>query len=252
MFIVGGCSFTDKEFSKCARPKIEEFKSWPEVIAEKTGKKVINTAKSGSGNRRIYQTVLNEIFKHDNVEQVIVAWSEWTRQDFLVKHGKMGDGWHSVVPRLRDERDEITKVKVFTSNVLTEFYRSAFGENCDFPLPKQIIDENMNYFYSLYSVCKERNIKLKMFQMLYPVNTFLGEFESQMYHRLFIKEVLAHPLILELDGSFWGWPIFEDLGGQNVQTHLKKRNLFECVSHIDRHPDANTHKNIAKFIEENL
>ena len=72
-------------------------------MAERTGKKVINTAKCGSGNRRIFETVITELFKHD-IEQVIVGWTEWTRQDFLVKNG-----WHTVVPRKNDDRDKITK-----------------------------------------------------------------------------------------------------------------------------------------------
>ena len=60
-------------------------------MAERVGKKVINTAKCGSDNRRIFETVITELFKHDDIEQVIVGWTEWTRQDFLVKNG-----WHTV------------------------------------------------------------------------------------------------------------------------------------------------------------
>ena len=251
--IVGGCSFTDKDFSITANPPIANpFLSWPEVLGTLTGKEVINTAKSGSGNRRIYQKVLNEIIKHDDVEHVIVGWSEWTRQDFLVKGGRAEDGWHTIVPRMADERDKITAMKVVDENVLFDFYMDAF--NFDYPAPHQIVNENLNQFYSLQCICKERNIKLKMFQMIYPVNAFFSADNDKlkMYTTTFMKSVLSHPLLLEMDNTFWGWPIFEDIGGINVLRYLENRDLWEAVSHVDKHPNKETHENIAKFILENL
>lgn len=260
--IVGGCSFTDKDYSIKANPPINPFLSWPEVLAEQTGKEVINTAKSGSGNRRIYQKVLNEIFKHDNIEHVIVGWSEWTRQDFLVKNGWGEDGWHTVVPRVRDAKDAITKTNVVDEDVLFDFYMDAF--NFDYPTPSQIVNENLNQFYSLQCICKERNIKLKMFQMLLPVNSFFkvqteedmkqgrNIEKARMYNATFVKSVLSHPLLLEMDDTFWGWPVFEDIGGIDVLRYLTKRDLWEPISHIDKHPNKKTHENIAKLIQENL
>lgn len=260
--IVGGCSFTDKDYSIKANPPIDPFLSWPEVLAERTGKEVINTAKSGSGNRRIYQKVLNEIFKHDDVEHVIVGWSEWTRQDFLVKDGWAEDGWHTIVPRVRDQKDEITKMKVVDEDVLFDFYMDTF--NFDYPSPRQIVNENLNHFYSLQCICKERNIKLKMFQILFPVNSFFklqseedmkqgrNIDKTRMYTTSFMKSILNHPLLLEMDDTFWGWPIFEDIGGIDLMAYLKKRNLWNTVSHIDRHPNEETHKIMAKIIQENM
>ena len=257
--VVGGCSFTDKNFPKYAQPKPLDFKMWPELIAEKTGKEVINTAKSASGNRRIYQTVLNELVKHEDVEQVIIGWSEWTRQDFLVKDGGQKDGWHSLVPRKKDEKDKITKVKVIEEDVLFDFYMNAF--NFDYPRPSQIVDENLNQFYSLQCICKARNIKLKMFQMFYPINNFFSSeqweqphatVQHELYTKTFIQHVLKHPLLLEMDNTFWGWPVFEDIGGIDLSQYFKKRNMWRRVSHLDAHPDEETHKNIAKLIQENL
>jgi hypothetical protein len=247
--IVGGCSFTDKDFSIKARPKIDPFPSWPELLAKKTGKEIINTAKCGSGNRRIYQTVLNELLKHDDVEQVIVGWTEWTRQDFLVEGGFNGDGWHSIIPRKTDEKDRVTKAKVVDEKVLFEFYMNAF--NFDFPKPNQIVAENLNNFYSLQCICKERNIKLNMFQMLYPINSMFADDDEKMntiYQMQFFKSVLSHSLLLEMDNCFWGWPVFEHLGGMNLTKYLTKKNLYHRVSHLDAHPNKETHENIMEFI----
>ena len=260
--VVGGCSFTDSKYPKQAQPKSLDFKMWPELLAEKTGKEVINTAKCGSGNRRIYQTVLNEVLKHDDVEQVIVGWSEWTRQDFLVKDGWTEDGWHSLVPRVSDERDKITNDKAVDEDVLFDFYMNAF--NFDYPRPSQIVDENLNQFYSLQCICKDRNIKLKMFQMLYPINSFFNvETEddkkqnrniqkSILYTKTFIRHVLKHPLILEMDDTFWGWPVFEDIGGIDVARYLRRRDMWHKVSHVDSHPNEETHKNIMELIHNEV
>ena len=103
-----------------------------------------------------------------------------------------------------------------------------------------------------------------MFQMLLPVNSFFkvqteedikqnrNIEKARMYNATFVKSVLSHPLLLEMDDTFWGWPVFEDIGGIDVLRYLTKRDLWEPISHIDKHPNEETHKNIAKLIQENL
>ena len=90
--------------------------------------------------------------------------------------------------------------------------------------------------------------------MIYPVNAFFSADNDKlkMYTTTFMKSVLSHPLLLEMDNTFWGWPIFEDIGGINVLRYLENRDLWEAVSHVDKHPNKETHENIAKFILENL
>ena len=48
---------------------------------------------------------------------------------------------------------------VYNPVVLFDFYQNAFAQ--EYPTVEQIINENINRFYSLYCICKERNIKLK-------------------------------------------------------------------------------------------
>ena len=59
--IVGGCSFTDKNYPKFARPKPLDFKMWPEHIGSMLNKEVINTARCGYGNQAIYHQKSNLI-----------------------------------------------------------------------------------------------------------------------------------------------------------------------------------------------
>ena len=110
MIIVGGCSFTDKEQPKSAQPMPLEFKMWPELLSEKTNTNVINLAICGIGNEIIFNRVVSEISKHDKIDYVIVGWTEWTRQDFMIKHK---DDWRTLVPRQRDVVDKKLDREVF-------------------------------------------------------------------------------------------------------------------------------------------
>ena len=112
--IVGGCSFTDKNMPKNARPKPLDFKMWPEYIAEWSKCKVINTAVQGYGNQAIYHNTLKEILNNlGNIKHVYIMWSEWARQEFLLGYKpKDNNDWPvTVIPRL--ENDEYNKTQAF-------------------------------------------------------------------------------------------------------------------------------------------
>ena len=73
--IVSGCSFTDKNMPKHAKPNAMDFKMWPEVLGEVTEREVINVGVCGSGNRSILHNVVKEVLKHNpkDIDAVIVA-----------------------------------------------------------------------------------------------------------------------------------------------------------------------------------
>ena len=105
--IVGGCSFTDKNYPSRAKPKPLNFKMWPEVIGELYDCEVINTAKCGFGNMAIYHETLDAIIKNkDNIKHVYVMWSEWARQDFLLNdysyHITQADGSRTKITKRFD------------------------------------------------------------------------------------------------------------------------------------------------------
>ena len=62
--IVGGCSWTEKDYPKSARPKPLDFKMWGELIGEKLNCEVINVAKGGYGNKAIYHQTLKAIMNN--------------------------------------------------------------------------------------------------------------------------------------------------------------------------------------------
>ena len=112
--IIGGCSFTDKDMPKKVVPNPMDFKMWPEILGEITNYEIINTARCGAGNKKIFSDVTNEIVKHEpkDIAYVIVAWSEWTRQDILSDNTPFTDSaWRTIVPHISDERDKILEEK---------------------------------------------------------------------------------------------------------------------------------------------
>tara|TARA_R110001583_G_scaffold12215_6_gene54374 strand:- start:22929 stop:23705 length:777 start_codon:yes stop_codon:yes gene_type:complete len=249
MIIVGGCSFTDKEQPKSAQPMPLEFKMWPELLSEKTNTNVINLAICGIGNEIIFNRVVSEISKHDKIDYVIVGWTEWTRQDFMIKHK---DDWRTLVPRRKDVVDKKLDREVFDYEYLNQWYLNTFSS--EYPTPKQIINKNLQLFYSLQCICESRNIKLQMFQMLNPMSNY---FEKDKEAKLFKKESMEHliknPLSLQIkEDTFMGWPCFNELGGFHLINFLERAGQYERISGIDAHPNAESHRNIMEFIYKEL
>ena len=136
--IVGGCSVTDKNYPKTARPNSLDFKMWPEIIGDKLNCEVINTAKCGFGNQAIFHETLKAVWENiDDIEHVYVMWSEWARQDFLRKSSGDNNKWYEM-----EKINGIPLSKIFLSEELTENkLNHIFGSlerihNCE----KEIID----------------------------------------------------------------------------------------------------------------
>ena len=122
--IVGGCSFTDYAMPSRARPNPMDFKMYPAYIK---GYNVINTARCGSGNRKILSNVIQEVLKHDakDVAYVIVAWTEWTRQDILTDNFNFTDlPYRTIIPKIDDERDKLVKEIPHNEKFIDEFYKT--------------------------------------------------------------------------------------------------------------------------------
>lgn len=246
MIVVGGCSFTDSNWPKKAKPNPKDFKMWPELLADKLDTKVINTAKSGCGNERIYNTVVDAIMKY-NPDRVIVAWTEWTRMDFMVSKPTE---YHTVVPRLQDETD-IYGRRVYDYNYLNEWYESRFGDR--YPDIKDVVSKNLRYFYSLYCIAIERNIELNMFQMLPPISRIMKDNDShEGMMRQVKQEIIGNPVSLLLDNCFWNFPPLRDFGGYYIGELLEKQGRFTRVSGVDNHPDEDTQKNIMELIYDEI
>ena len=235
--IVGGCSFTDKNMPRHAKPKPLDFKMWATHIGEWSNCEVINVALSGYGNQAIYHTTLKEIWKNlDNIEHDYVMWSEWARQDFMLGEEIKKDGFfQTVIPRL--ENDEYNKTQ--------EFYQRTWSR--PFPNMQQLIDTNMNYIYSMQAICKQLGIKYTACQALTPIPQFV---EGIYNVTPFAFKLVKHPLIEKIE-NFMGWPMIYSLAGFNI-TELCNLAMGSSwrISLEDAHPNEKAQKFIASKIYE--
>ena len=238
IIITGGCSFTDKNTPKNARPKPLDFKMWPEIIGEWSNCKVINAAVQGYGNQAIYHNTLKEILNNlGNIKHVYIMWSEWARQEFLLGHKpKDNNDWPvTVIPRL--ENDEYNKTQ--------SFYQRVWSR--PFPNTQQLINTNMNYIYSMQAICEKLDIKYTACQAMKPIPQFI---EGELNDSDFAYRMIKHPLIENIE-NFMGWPMLDHLGGSNIVDMLNLAlGSSWRISLEDAHPNEKGQKFIASKIYE--
>ena len=231
--IVGGCSFTDKNYPRRAKPKPLDFKMWPELVGEMHGCEVINTARCGYGNQAIYHKTLQAILDNlGNIEHVYIMWSEFSRQDFLVQNDV---DFETLVPQSKDNRYIETEL----------WYKKAF--NLPYPNISQILYTNLNYIYSMQMTLKQLGIKYTFCQGTPPMPWFYEEKGQDQETAL---ELLKHPLIEKID-NFMGWPIIDCIGGYCLKDLCElTMGASYKVSLIDSHPNEKAQKFIASKIYE--
>ena len=239
--IVGGCSFTDKNYPKFAKPKPLDFKMWPEHIGSMLNKEVINTARCGYGNQAIYHQTLKAIM-NNRVDHVFVMWTCWIRQDFLISDIDERDymtldlGWDKRYDRsVRFDHDEWYD-NSFNKNWLLANDKGFVAKQ---PTMKQIIDTNMNYIYSMQTICENLNIGY----------TACSSCSSRIDPFVLIK----HPYEEKIK-NFIGWPMLKEIGGWDFDRSLKEKygHDYINVSSCDFHPNEKAHKIIAHKIMEHM
>lgn len=269
--IVGGCSFTDYAMPSKAKPNPMDFKMWPAHIE---GYEVINTAKCGSGNRKILSNIIQEVLKHDSedIAYVIVAWSEWTRQDILTDNSHFTNSpWRTLIPKVDDEKDKLVKEIPHNETFVNEFYKTIQAK---YPKDKDIINDQLQMMYLLQCFCNDNNIKLLQFQMLRTFNKFRKEsnttanydtketldpneyptdFEMQQRKQR-EYDFMTNPISLLIDESkFLGFPILKGLGGYTMIDLLyKKYGESYRINGIDAHPNEDAQRFIAEVVLKTL
>ena len=87
ILLSAGCSWTDKNFISSDKDIPVEDRSgwqmWPEIIANKIGMKSINAGLSGSSNKDIFDSVVDNLNTHKNIGMVIIMLSSWDRIRYM-------------------------------------------------------------------------------------------------------------------------------------------------------------------------
>lgn len=259
--IVGGCSFTDYAMPSKAKPNPMDFKMWPAYLE---GYDVINTAKCGSGNRKILSSIIEEVLKHEpkDIKCVIVAWSEWTRQDILADNQYFTSSpFRTIIPKMDDERDKLVKEISHNETFVDNFYKSIQAR---FPKDKDIMNDNLQMMYQFQCFCNELHINFLQMQMLpcynkfrkydnHPSDEIGGEIELKK-RKIREHDFIKNPITLLLDDDkFIGFPIFKGLGGYTITDLLRKKyGESYRINGIDAHPNEESQRFIAEVVLKTL
>ncbi len=202
--IFEGCSFTDKDYY--------DFKIWPDIIGDKIGCQVVNTAKSGSGNLMIFNRLMKSVMSNiGNIKHVYVMWSDWDRDTI------------------------VNNTQCVTINHQNE-----------------VIDSNLNIIFATQSILQQLKIPFTMASIFEPIifqdSKSTIEFKELAYYKYFVE----HPLFDLIDKeTYWGWPVGKHMGGHNVKSFLRdKMGDSYSISKTDTHPNAKAHELIAKELND--
>ena len=224
-----GCSYTSD------RPW--PFPTWPKLLAEKFNMECINLGCPGRGNEYIYSRTLDTLVTEKNLGLVVVMWSEFERLDFC-KNGKWKTLHFKVGPVERNNRPWANKLM----NTLTEKkYDDIVYQT----------ERSIRLFYSLQQI-----MKLSEYNNI-PFYQLMGSFPCARAEKYIVAEaIIKSPYLNKIDERlFLGWPMFNELGGWNIDTWLDKVDSGKRdqdsdlrISKTDSHPNKKGHEKIAEML----
>ena len=241
---------------------LDEFKIWPEIVAEKTNCDLINLSESGAGNLSIYSMALDYIVSN-KVDKAIIVWSGLGRWEFealtinlkkrlykngeLISHYKKGkikpkNGTRSAWLRyhnhkMHKELDKHNNLE-FQTNELDNLANVGV-----FSLETGVY----NWFrliYSMQEICKSLKIDLKMFQSVRPLKSVEENVEAS-------KIIIKDPYLSKVDDKiFKGFPAIDYIGGTCFSDILREYNKSNknIISEFDSHPNEEGNKLIAEYV----
>ena len=87
MILAAGCSWTDSNFVSLDQTLKDQDRGgwpmWPEVMGTKLGLETKNLGLAGCDNRYIFNSVIDEIWKHTKIDLCVVMWTGWDRFQYL-------------------------------------------------------------------------------------------------------------------------------------------------------------------------
>jgi len=249
--IVTGCSFTVQPY----KPPDQELvidKTWSTYIK---CKKLINVAECGRGSYEMIKYALDYIFANPNekIDRVIVALSGWQR--FYTPYNRFTG--HKVFWYSNEEAQNVLDNNLDGYIEFEAWWQARMGIPSDRVI-KQMIDDTFINLNALYLVCKSKNIKLHVVQMLAPFhmptkNT--AEYNMMItttYERLmYIFSV--YEIFRDNKADLYGFPFLTELGGEWIWHKFYRHNGYRNYTIPgDGHPNEIAHKLICEKILENL
>ncbi len=253
MIIISGDSFStpnlrvliDEEMSIQAPWKI-----WADQLS--FDDKVINVSRSGIGNDLIIRNAIDALLKYSNVNRVIIALSQWVRFSIRGRffNPQIFKGVRdSVKDTLYGKREtNIFRKDIKTIETLTGSEEPEIKAMFNTPLAiETMIDDTLRDIYILQQLCKQRGVRLHVFQMLQPWAGF-----DESARNAITKELLNRDYFDIMDSlngiDLIGWPFTPLLGGYFFDKSLIS---IDRVGNGDAHPNKQGHIKLAGMFNEN-
>ena len=215
---------------------IESFPIWPEIVANKLNLNLINKSYSSIGNMAIYALVLDAIVTEKKFK-LIVVWSSSNRINF-------------------EDPDLNTTLGTWSKRYDGHFRDGKYNiELKNMTPPRGNIRSYLRYVYSIQEICKSKNIDVKMFQSVHPINRKdynNNDYYSKDEYKNMEKDLLNSPYYNLIDRN-----IFPDFPGDmtfdytssSMTDILKKNDIKKTqINKKDHHPNQYGSEVIANHI----
>lgn len=278
--LVGGCSFTDKNFYSVAYPDYDaNFPKWPELVGEEFDWNVINTARSGDSIEMITNKIISELWqKKDSISVVMVGLTEAVRYSLY--------DLHSVVPihifqnhygypeeNGNRKRFDLLDREIPMVGMAKYIFENMMRKDDGNPWRNMYKPALRRYYTCVCNIimlCEALNIKYIIGANLQPIETYTvqvamqsSDFSDEMkelvtyenLERAIGKEVIKIMDHLNANQKFpirncIGYPFVKSLGGRHT-TDFMSGNFDYQVGRWDAHPNQKGHELIAKqFIDK--
>lgn len=254
ILLVSGDSNSDPDYiCKVYKKDRSEVVTWADVTAKELNLELVELSKYGRGNDYIFYSLMEAIATHrENIEAVIVAWSDIADHDFFYIKALLP------IVELRETGNPKARVwlqKANMENITRDFWKS---EVFDKSVYSGMISNLFTKMFALINVCKMHSIKLIMFQtneiidldlfIKFQENNNLPE-KSLISKEIFEDMYFNNPMFKVLEENkniLLGWPFLENHNGDYL---TKKRADPEYrISDEDWHPSEKCHREYAEKI----
>ena len=249
MIIVSGCSFCAPNLKLADRSRIT-WPVWSDYLKYK--EPVLNISQSGRGNDTIISSAIDAIVSNPNVTRVIISLSQWERFSLrgysinpsIITREGYGEKEKELITNYSRNEKNIADKQLY---LLRKFTNKA----------KDILDSEQTYkvmtedlfrdIFLLHTLCRERKIKLHIFQMLKPfnlVNKKLKYVASCIYDNFYFNYLEDCE-----DIDLIGWPFFSYFGGEDLNILIAKE---ERIGDGDSHPNRAGQIKLGEIINEKI
>ena len=258
-----GCSYTDDKYIELTSkyPQLidllkdndgnmtKPFPFWPELLSKKLDMKYENYAQCGFGNDGIHATFLEKTVGRDDIEMVIIMWSEFMRLDMEMAYDTMFGSKFEWFKNNIASTTEGGKNADNTKNLRHKQIHVADTLNkYNLIHPVAMLRKSVRHFYEVQEICKSRNIPV--FQIMgMPPSRKANEKQS-------CKHIINNPVAEEIDNErFIGWPMLTQIGGFSCGSLLydadPKRDKY-FINHDNVHPNASGQEFISDLLYEKV